>query len=170
MSWATGPAADLVVDLTDALSAALSNGLFADHRPDGAALTSHRLVHHDQNLWLIPRYAPGPSAVSTRLPALVRDVALSASHPADPVLYWLAHTARQRAWRALARLPGPGPVVRVARVNAAQCRLAVGFIGHPGRAVPAGIVARLDRAFDDHALRQDAAWANRHAGHPARRP
>ncbi|MBC7133533.1 MAG: hypothetical protein H5U16_10560 [Roseovarius sp.] len=68
----------------------------------------------------------------------------------------LAHLVRQDLWRALRRLRGFAPVVRVRRVAAGLHVVAGGAVAGP---VPPGAQARIAALLDDPRLR--ARWTGR---------
>lgn len=144
------------------LRAALQAELL-DRRPDGARLVFHRLVIDAEGLWLLPRALKGSPRGPRSLDWVSVALAWSGPPLPDPALYWLAHAARQRAWRAMAATPGPGPVVRLIIAGPQDVVLSLAMPGLPGRPAPPGTRLRLGAACGEAALRRDVAWAARKA-------
>ncbi|MEO1468878.1 MAG: hypothetical protein AAFV86_07480 [Pseudomonadota bacterium] len=87
--------------------------------------------------------------------------------PGENALYWLAQSARQRVWRALAARAGPGPVVRVSAGDG-SVEIAAAMPGLPGRPQPPGDAGRIAVLLAGLPMARDLAWAWRRGGAAAR--
>lgn len=149
---------------------------WVDRRPDARTLRGYHRVDDPlcHGVWLLPSALRGMVALPRCLsPLLSRDLARLAHAPSPQMLYWYAHALRQRAWRALHAVPGPGPIVHCewhvqGQTEGQRLGRALGSVtvriamtGLPGRPVPRTASQHLERAFTDEVLARDRAWAAR---------
>ncbi|MEL6337578.1 MAG: hypothetical protein AAFQ88_13170 [Pseudomonadota bacterium] len=123
-------------------------------------------------LWLAPakgaELAQGAAIAAVDIDALPAGLPLS-----HDTLARLAVAARQRLWRALQAVPGPGPIIGIGRCEApaqrpagSTHRLTAVMPGVPKRRPPPGTLARMQGVLLSAPMARDVDWA---LGRPRRR-